>query len=145
MYGYDQVNCTISSYLSQEMFDLIPEVVRIQDIRRNFSISPLSSLCFLFVTFQPTTRKSCGRLLFLIVQSEGVLRAIDEAALNEIEDMKSFVDMEIFVKVGGSIRKTIDCFSFGGSIKLVNNDLSQLVEDYERIRALEISSLFIVE
>ena len=100
---------------------------------------------FLFLTFQPTTRKSYGRLLFLIVQSEGVLRAIDEAALNEIEDMKSFVDMEIFVKVGGSIRKTIDCFSFGGSIKLVNDDLSQLVEDYERIRALEISSLFIVE
>ena len=84
-------------------------------------------------------------MLFLIVQSEGFLRAIDETAVNEIEEMKSFVDMELFVKAGGLVKKTIDCFTFGGSVKLVNDDLSQLVQDYDRIRALEISSLFIVE
>ena len=79
------------------------------------------------------------------MQSEGFLRAVDETAVNEIEDMKSFVDMELFVKSGGPVKKTIDCFTFGGSIKLVNENLSQLVEDYNRIRELEISSLFIVE
>lgn len=99
----------------------------------------------LYWILQPTTRRSYGRLLFLIVQSEGFLRAIDEAAVNEIEDMKSFVDMELFVKSGGPVKKTIDCFTFGGFIKLVNDNLSQLVEDYNRIRAMEISSLFIME
>ena len=98
----------------------------------------------LFFLSQPKVRKSFGRLVFIINSKEGVLQGIDEASLNEIEDLKSFVDIEFFVKVGAPIKKTIDCFTFGGVLKLINSDLAQLKEDYDRIRELESSTLFIV-
>ena len=61
----------------------------------------------------------------------------------EIRNMSSFVDMEIFFKIGRHVSKTIDCFTFGGIVKLTNPDLKQLVADYDRIREMEKSGLFV--
>ena len=61
----------------------------------------------------------------------------------EIRAMASFVDMEIFFKIGRVVSRTIDCFTFGGIVKLNNTDLPTLLTDYERIREMEKSGLFV--
>jgi hypothetical protein len=91
---------------------------------------------------QPVSRKCYGRLLFFTVYVEGTLEEVNEAFLDEIHQMKSFKYMELFVKVGGPIRKTIDCFTFGGIVKLINTDLSELVANYTRIKEIESLDLF---
>ena len=70
---------------------------------------------------------------------------INAAMIEEIRSMASFHDMELFVRVGRKISKTIDCFTFGGIVKMINNDLNQLIADYDRIRVMENSGLFVCE
>ena len=59
--------------------------------------------------------------------------------------MKSFQYMELFVKMNEPVHKTINCFTFGGLIKLVNSNLSDLVNDYNRIKEMEKNGLFKIE
>ena len=65
--------------------------------------------------------------------------------VEEMRGMSSFIHMELFVKLGGKVSRTIDCFTFGGIVKLVNPDLGKLTQDYERIREFERSGLFVCE
>lgn len=61
----------------------------------------------------------------------------DAALLAEIESMPSFVWMELFAAQGQAVRKTIDCFTFGGVVRLLHADQATLLRDYARIREIE--------
>lgn len=57
--------------------------------------------------------------------------------------MPSFVGIEVFHHVGKVIRKTVDCFSWAGIVKLYHLEDQQLNKDYTRIREMEDTGLFI--
>lgn len=59
--------------------------------------------------------------------------------------MRSFIRMEIFLKPGEIVRKTIDCFTLAGVIMLSHRYESQVDADYLRIRDMENSNLFVCE
>ena len=116
VYGYDQVQMSINAYLNENAFKIAPA--------------------------EPLTRNSYGRLVFFIVQGEGMLEDIDPDMISEIEHMQSFISMEFFVKKGQYVKKTIDCYTFGGVLRMVHENLNQLLQDYERIREMECTGLF---
>jgi hypothetical protein len=82
-------------------------------------------------------RHSYGRLVFLILYADGVAEDFDAALLAEIEAMPSFVSLELFCNQGAAVRKTVDCFTFGGVVRLLSNDQETILRDYERIREIE--------
>jgi hypothetical protein len=57
--------------------------------------------------------------------------------------MKSLVSMQLFVKPGDKVKATVDCFSFGGVVVLVNADTPQLLEDYARLHCIT-TDLFVI-
>jgi hypothetical protein len=114
VFGFNQAECAIDCYLDADAFEVMPSA--------------------------PTQRFAYGRVLFICVNSCGTLGSIDPAFTEEIMSMGSTIHLEYFLKIGQKVIKTIDCFSFGGLVKLVNRDLKQLTADYERIRAMEIVS-----
>lgn len=76
---------------------------------------------------------------------EGFLREINADYIEEIRHMRSFIRMEIFLKPGDKIRKTIDCFTLAGVIMLSHRYDTQVANDYNRIREMEDLNLFICE
>jgi len=126
VYGFNQVESAIAAYFNPAAFEAMP--------------------------FEPTVRYAHGRLMFLILYQEGVVKALNQELLTEIQQLKSFVAMELFCTTGTHVRKTIDCFTFGGIVKLVtsiqqvdgnstssSSDLAeqQINQDYDRIREIE--------
>ena len=59
--------------------------------------------------------------------------------------MSSYRGHQYFFNVGEQLRKTIDCFTWGGFVQLTNNNKQQLEIDFERIDELCATDLFIVE
>lgn len=75
--------------------------------------------------------------MFLILYDSGEVKAVNAELMAEIQSMASFVAMEIFPQIGEQMKKTVDCFTFGGVLKFVNSDSGQLEADYARIREIE--------
>ena len=73
----------------------------------------------------------------MIIYEDGVVSDFNLDLLCEIESMPSFVSMELFAQKGGVVRRTVDCFTFGGVIRLVHSDQATILRDYERIREIE--------
>jgi hypothetical protein len=78
-----------------------------------------------------------GRLLFFVLYKGGQVRDLDQTLLTEIESLPSFIAMELFAGKGKTVHPTVDCFTFGGIVKLIHNDEGQVTQDYDRIRAIE--------
>lgn len=77
----------------------------------------------------------------MISYEEGILKGYNEAYLDEIRKMESYRGDQLFVKPGGIMKKTQNCFTWGGCIKLVNADEAQLKRDYYRFTPLHQSLL----
>ena len=69
---------------------------------------------------------------------------MNQRFLEEIRCMPSFVGVEVFIHSGKYIKKTVDCFSWAGVVKLYHLKGEQLECDYSRIREMEDSGLFTV-
>lgn len=76
---------------------------------------------------------------------EGTLSAVNEEYLAEIRNMASFNKVDVFLKPGSTIHRTINCFTFGGVAIFMHEDLDVLLRDVERVREMENTGLFIVE
>jgi hypothetical protein len=111
VYGYNQAECAIDCYLDADAFETMP--------------------------LTPIQRFGFGRVLFIVVNNSGTLSSINSMYTEEILAMSSTVHLEYFLKIGQPFKSTIDCFGFGGLVKLCNKDLKELVKDYERIRSME--------
>lgn len=118
--GYNQAGVTISAYLDGEAYDTVPS--------------------------QPDARLAHGMMKWIIVtQSEGTLVEVNPDALHELTSLQSYRGHQFFVEVGERLRKTVDCFTWGGYVKLVHVDEDQLVRDYQRLEELEKAQLFTVQ
>ena len=82
---------------------------------------------------QPKDRKAYGMLKWLIISAkEGLLLRIDEASKNEILAMESYRSHQFFIEAGDAIKKTQNCFSWGGAVTLANTNEETLKRDYMR-------------
>ena len=79
----------------------------------------------------------------LVVRTQGTLLEINHELIEEIRCMKSFSRMELFVKPGSCVIPTVNCFTLGGVVILINPDTVQLCRDYDRIHEMESENLFI--
>jgi biotin carboxylase len=116
VYGYNQADVALDSYLNPEAFHKLPT--------------------------EPVLRLSFGRLLFFVVKCEGVFREVYKEYLDELLQFSSTKYLEFFLKPGAIIRPTKDCFSWGGLAKFVNDDLDELIRHYDRVREMEDSRIF---
>ena len=83
-------------------------------------------------------------MVFIQCYQSGIVRSINPDVTQAIRSLKSFVRMELFLKPGQHISPTINCFTFGGIVVLVEADDAQVLADYQRIHEVE-SDLFEIE
>lgn len=114
--GYSQLDATLSCYLRPDAFESLPEVPRL--------------LKFGSEAFLVSLNQKAG----------GILK--DIPGLEIIRNMSSFRRLEMLTQPGAVLPPTIDCFTRPGSVQMVNDVEAKLVEDYGRIRELEVRGLF---
>ena len=75
---------------------------------------------------------------------EGTLTRIDEEGMAAIRALPSYRAEFVPLAVGKPVFKTIDAVSASGNINLVNDDLQQLHDDYEKLHEIVQKGLFYV-
>ncbi|KAL3917844.1 MAG: hypothetical protein SGILL_004520 [Bacillariaceae sp.] len=94
----------------------------------------------------PATRMNAA-MIHLVNAKKGILTAINEAALYEIQGMESVYDLEVyghFLEAGQPINPTIDIKTDAGWVQLIHPDPEVFERDYRRIVEL-MPTLFEVE
>lgn len=118
-FGHNQVDATVACYLSPSSFATVPPEVSVMLRTCVPSIVHFSYFVLNFITMRPQPlsvhRLGFGRLLFIVVNTSGQLEEINQAFVDEIEDMSSLIDYEFFVKPGAVLKRTVDCFTWGGA------------------------------
>lgn len=87
----------------------------------------------------PPMRVNAGRIKFLLFHRAGTLSEKSvafETAVATITGLESYRAHEFFVKAGQEVIPTVDCFSWGGVVKLANSSDEKLLEDYLIIEQL---------
>ncbi len=116
--GYTQVDATLNCYLRPDKYDELP-------------------------MFPTLKKRGCEAFLVALEDVTGengkILKSI--SGVDEIANFSSFCRMELITQPGNNVPPTIDSFTRIGSVQLVNESPASLVEDYERIRALECDGL----
>lgn len=82
-------------------------------------------------------------LLFLVLYETGIVRDIDNDRIDEIRALSSFVSLELFVQKGSSVRRTVDCFTWGGIVRLISDQQGVIEGDYNTIRDIEKSGFLL--
>ena len=98
------------------------------------SLRTVTSLCVCADSNnQPSKRLAYGAIKWFVVTcKEGLLNRIDDAAMQEILNMESYRSHQFFVEAGEPIKKTQNCFSWGGAVTLANTCSASLERDYAR-------------
>lgn len=76
-------------------------------------------------------------LLFLVLYETGIVRDIDNDRIDEIRALSSFVSLELFVQKGSVVRRTVDCFTWAGIVRLISDEKAAIEGDYNTIREIE--------
>lgn len=93
----------------------------------------------------PPVRANAGRIKFLLFHRSGTLSEKGpgyQSAVETIMGLSSYRAHEFFVKAGQEVIPTVDCFSWGGVVKLANASDEQLLADYTLIEKLCIDGLW---
>jgi hypothetical protein len=82
--------------------------------------------------------------LCMVSYEEGIFEGFVPGALEIIQNLPSFHSMEIFIKPGIELHKTIDLITSPGCIQLLHNELTVIEDDYQTIHNLErkVGSLY---
>ncbi len=83
-------------------------------------------------------------MLCLVCKVAGILCEINPDLVEEMRHMKSFNKCEIFLKLGQKICLTTNCFNLAGVVVLTHPDENVVIQDYNRIREMEDSNIFVV-
>lgn len=67
----------------------------------------------------------------IVTDSSGVLKEINPVTLTELKSLESYRGHQFFVSSNQLVRKTVDCFSWAGYVKLNNSDKDRLYADYQ--------------
>ena len=109
--GYNQVDATLDAYCDRKAFaEKYPLVYK--------------------------EKKCHSRAKFLLSYIDGSFASYNESCIAEIKGMSSFRAMELFLKPGDKIKKTIDCFTWCGCVLMANADKVSIDRDYERIEEM---------
>jgi len=115
--GTSQVKALVDTYLDAESWETTPEYSVLTDW--------------------------FGFKFDLVSRVEGVLKALPK--IDEVKKLPSFVKIDMMVKIGEKISKTIDCVTTPGSVQLVNQDKGALEEDIRNVRRIELDGFFVVD
>jgi len=115
--GRNQVQCLIDAVLDEKAFKAIPEY-------------PILSGWY-------------GAEVFLVSQTEGKLKGLPR--LEEVKKLKSFFQLDLLVKVGDRLKRTVDCITRPGSIRLCHKDKIQVEEDFLRIEQMQLENFYEIE
>ena len=83
-------------------------------------------------------------MAYLVSYVEGVFVETRREYVAELRALASFLVMEVLFEPGQRVGRTVDCFTWGGVVKLFHTDNAQLCADYDRIRVMEETGLFVV-
>jgi len=120
VYGYNQCRVCLDAFVDEEMFKGIPA--------------------------QPLERKGYAHMKFMLSDTTGVLKEWNDSAMEEIKAMESFQGMEQFLTSGDAVKPTIDCFTWGGVVKMCHESDEVVTKDYKRIEEMEGNNeLFVLE
>ena len=115
--GYNQASAALEAYVDAPAFAAHPPT----------PVAPL---------------RAAGRIKYLLFHRGGALARVNPAALAEICAMASYRGHEVFVKDGSTVAPTIDCFTWGGAVKMANPSEAAMQADYARIEALCLDGLW---
>jgi len=73
----------------------------------------------------------------MVSYEEGIFEGFVPGALEKIRNLRSFHSMEVYVKTGHEIHKTVDLITSPGCIQLIHDELNVIEEDYQFIHNLE--------
>ncbi|MDA9503747.1 hypothetical protein XI09_02650 [Bradyrhizobium sp. CCBAU 11386] len=88
----------------------------------------------------PYKRQAHALCVSLISDMGGVV--VGYPGLEAIRKLPSFADAIAFVPIGQELVPTIDLASTPGIVYLVNSDLTQLEDDYDKLRAMRMDQVF---
>ena len=81
---------------------------------------------------QPVVRQGFCNLKWLISYTEGTCRGVNPAALDAIKGDPSYRGHQIFFQPGAKVRKTQNCFTWGGCVLLANRSEQAINSIYEK-------------
>jgi len=116
-YGTSQVKALVDTYLDPEAWEATPEYPVLTDW---FALK-----------------------VDLVCRVEGKLKALPR--ISDVKALPTYMKIELMVKIGDQINKTIDCITTPGSVLLCGQDKVTLETDFLRIRAMEEEDFFVVE
>ena len=116
--GYSAVSALLDAYLDPAAFSALPRL--------------------------PLAFKAHAMEAKLRSAVEGTLTRIDEEGMAAIRALPSYRAEFVPLAVGKPVFKTIDAVSASGNINLVNDDLQQLHDDYEKLHEIVQKGLFYV-
>ena len=117
--GYTQVTAMADAYLHPASFGAIPTV--------------------------PTLTRARGSWVTVRSTETGTVKGIDEAHLNRIRQLPSFIDEYLSKAIGDTVVTTIDACTFHGCFNLAHEDAKQLQEDYDQAQALVDAGIYLLE
>lgn len=115
--GTSQVKALVDTFLDPEIFDATPD--------------------------EPILSEWFGCEVDFVARKSGILVALPK--LDDCKKLKSFFEMDIFVKPGEKLNMTIDCITTPGNVRLVARDRFEMEADILRLRDLEQDGFFVLK
>lgn len=81
---------------------------------------------------QPMSRLAHCSLKWLVNYREGTFTGVDEAGLQTILTDPSYRGHQIFIHPGNQVKKTQNCFTWGGCVLLANRDEAAMEAIYNK-------------
>jgi len=103
----------------------------------------LDEKAFESIAEYPIVKDYYGVEVFLVSQKEGKLKSFPR--LEEVKRLKSFFQLDLLVKPGEPLKKTIDCITRPGSVRLCHTDKKQVERDFETIQDMQLNGFYEVE
>jgi len=107
--GKNQVDLTIDSYIDSQYF--LQEISKPYELKNNLLVK-----------------------LFLS-SDQGKIKSIKY--IDEIKQLKSFYSLDLHVKVGDQLKRTIDLYTCPGFVYLLHKDEEVILDDYRNLVAIE--------
>ncbi|KPJ67856.1 MAG: hypothetical protein AMJ43_02575 [Coxiella sp. DG_40] len=107
--GKSQVDLTIDSYIDSQYF--LQEITKPYEFKNHLMIK------------------------FIFSSDEGKIKSIK--SIDKIKQLKSFYNLNLSVKVGDQLKRTIDLYSCPGLVYLLHKNEEVILEDYNKLVAIE--------
>ncbi|KAF0740394.1 hypothetical protein Ae201684P_016904 [Aphanomyces euteiches] len=115
--GYSIASATLDAYFNEKAFRALPAM--------------------------PTSLRAFGCKTTFVSYDSGMLCGMP--GMREVETMPSFVESRVRAEAGVKLSPTIDAYTTPGCVLMVHEDKDILERDYNRVRELERSGLYLID